>query len=170
MRGHPLACRAHDAHLRVPIAPQLRKSRRSRGVALHRREGTSFCTRAEEPLSERRLSKRLGQGLRCGLCLLIVLRRTVSVSVWGEGLSRALLAFWLFAAEVAGVLLGRVFRRRRCAWWAILDEKPDLHAEISLPETRPRRNTRCIACAERDYSILALKLRAKGDSHPEKRL
>ena len=66
--------------------------------------------------------------------------------------------------------MGRISRHRRCAWWAILDEKRDLHAEISLPETRPRRNTRYMACAVRGFRILALKLRAKGDSHPEKRL
>lgn len=66
--------------------------------------------------------------------------------------------------------MGSIVRHRRCAWWAILDEKRDLHADISLPETASRRNTRYMACAERGFPILALKLRAKRDSHPEKRL
>ena len=98
-----------------------------------------------------------------------------SPAAYGEclsvcGLSRALLAFGFFAAEVAGMPMGRISRHRRCAWWAILDEKRDLHADISLPETASRRNTRYMICAERGFRILALKLRAKGDSHPEKRL
>ena len=162
MRGHPLACRAHDAHLRVSVAPQLRKPRWSLGVALRRREGASFCARAGTPVRAP-FAAASWTRRRCGLRLLIVLRRTASVSACvgcrgrslrsGSLLLRSPACPWA-ASPVIGVALGgQSWMRSAICTQKFLCQKPRLD---ETPGTWSVRNAVSAfspsSCVQRGFS------------------